>query len=257
MKLFNKLKHTIKAICLCTRYPFLKPDVGAFVAPYKVRQYACNIYKKYTVFETSPKLRVRWISKWQHLRYEAIKRFMKIYNLKYVIPSWTKLDWMPDGWRKAFGLRLCEDLRKELLRAGGRTALRHYKVYDIKEKWGALRWDDGCVVGNITNIVHIYEYLSERYCICCGELATCVTPEEYWRSPYCDKHFPNNCTCKLEYGTKHMPWFGWTGNINYRGEGQWRLAEKTAKEYFEPEKEDRDQTEAEILLKNTQSQRAY
>ena len=31
--------------------------------------------------------------------------------------SYTELDAMPDGWRKAFGERMCEEIREELVRA--------------------------------------------------------------------------------------------------------------------------------------------
>lgn len=31
--------------------------------------------------------------------------------------SYTELDSMPDGWRKAFGEQMCEDIREELVRA--------------------------------------------------------------------------------------------------------------------------------------------
>lgn len=240
MKLFKKFKNTIESIRLCIRYPFLKPDAGAFAAPYKLREHGCNIYKKYTIFKKEPRFEVEWTSQWQKLRYTLIQCVIKMYNIKYIIPTWTKLDWMPSGWRNAFGLRLCEDLRRELLRAGGRRALRRYHIYDIKEKWGALRWDDGGIVGDVSKIVAMYEYLSQRYCICCGALATCITPPEYWESPYCDAHFPENCSCKLEYGTDQLPWYGWVGNIHSRPEGQWKHAQETAKEYFEPVKEDDD-----------------
>ena len=32
--------------------------------------------------------------------------------------SYTELDSMPDGWRKAFGEQMCEDIREELAHAG-------------------------------------------------------------------------------------------------------------------------------------------
>lgn len=79
----------------------------------------------------------------------------------------------------------------------------------------------------------MYEELSQHYCIACGELATCSTPMEYWRSPYCDEHFPKNCKYKLEYGTDLMSWFGHRGNIHFRDEEEWENAVRVAKEYDE------------------------
>lgn len=48
--------------------------------------------------------------------------------------SWTLLDEMPDGWRKAFGEMVCEEIRNELLRFGEK-ALEEYRIEQIKEKY--------------------------------------------------------------------------------------------------------------------------
>mgnify|MGYP001260663766 CR=1 FL=1 len=56
--------------------------------------------------------------------------------------SYTELDSMPDGWRKAFGEQMCEDVREELVRA---EYLDQYRISQIKEKYGTLCWYDfGC-----------------------------------------------------------------------------------------------------------------
>lgn len=46
--------------------------------------------------------------------------------------SYTELDSMPDGWRKAFGEQMCEDIREELVRA---EYLDQYRITQIKEKY--------------------------------------------------------------------------------------------------------------------------
>ncbi len=59
--------------------------------------------------------------------------------------EYTTLDAMPDGWRAAFGEEMCEELRNELIRF---DYLDKYRVTQIKEKYGSLRWyDSGAPIG--------------------------------------------------------------------------------------------------------------
>ena len=97
--------------------------------------------------------------------------------------TYTLLDDMPDGWRIAFGERLCEELLKSLERAGG-DRLEDYAVIQIKEKFGGLRWYDNGLTDEGYEILDKYKKLSERTCICCGKPATKIT--KGWISPYCD-----------------------------------------------------------------------
>ena len=53
--------------------------------------------------------------------------------------SYTELDAMPDGWRKAFGEQMCEEIREELVRV---DYLQKYRITQIKEKYETLRWYD-------------------------------------------------------------------------------------------------------------------
>lgn len=56
--------------------------------------------------------------------------------------SYTELDDLPDGWRIAFGLQMCRELKEILVKGGG---LDVYRITQIKEKNGTLRWyDNGC-----------------------------------------------------------------------------------------------------------------
>lgn len=101
--------------------------------------------------------------------------------------EYTELDNMPDGWRIAFGERLCEELRKELIE---HNYLDKYRILDIKEKYGGLRWYDNGSPQSIHDIIHKYEDMSYRTCIVCGNPATKITT--CWISPYCDKCLPSN-----------------------------------------------------------------
>lgn len=96
--------------------------------------------------------------------------------------SYTELDSMPDGWRKAFGEQMCEEIREELVRV---DYLDKYRITQIKEKYGTLRWYDfGCTERMLREIIPKYEHLSARICIRCGNPATKVSTG--WISPYCD-----------------------------------------------------------------------
>ena len=98
--------------------------------------------------------------------------------------DYTELDDMPEGWRKAFGEQMCEEIREELLKAGGEKALEDYRIIQIKEKFGALRWYTNWTTDAIKKIIDKYTALSEHICIRCGKLATHISLG--WISPYCD-----------------------------------------------------------------------
>lgn len=117
----------------------------------------------------------------------------KIYNfIKYVwdniidriciIPTYTELDHMPDGWRKAFGIQMCKEIKKELIKC---NYLYKYRIMQIKEKFGTLRWyDNGSPEGCVNNVIDKYEDISYHTCIVCGKPATKIS--KGWISPYCD-----------------------------------------------------------------------
>ena len=99
------------------------------------------------------------------------------YNYEY-----TELDAMPDGWRKAFGEQMCQEIKDELVKA---SALERYRIMQIKEKYGTLRWYDNFNTQKGYDIIHKYEALSARTCIQCGKPATRITTG--WIAPYCDE----------------------------------------------------------------------
>lgn len=113
------------------------------------------------------------------------------------VPEWdyeyTELDEMPDGWRIAFGEDLCRELKEELERAG---ALDSYRITQIKEKFGSLRWYDNGNTKAGYNIISKYEAISERTCICCGKPATRISTG--WISPFCDECCSGSGTVPIE-----------------------------------------------------------
>ena len=115
--------------------------------------------------------------------------FLIIRNWKTDEPieyPYTYLDDMPYGWKRAFGIQMCEEIRQTLLKA---DYLNDYRVVQIKEKFGQLRWyDNGApesIFRELNDIIYKYEDISERTCICCGRPATKISLG--WISPFCDK----------------------------------------------------------------------
>ncbi len=95
--------------------------------------------------------------------------------------EYTELDSMPDGWRIAFGEQLCEELKEALTKA---NLLDEYRIVQIKEKYGQLRWYDSGNTREGYDVLGKYTALSERTCIRCGRPATRITMG--WISPFCD-----------------------------------------------------------------------
>jgi hypothetical protein len=103
---------------------------------------------------------------------------------------YTIMDDIPSGWRKAFGLQLIADIDMYLKE----NNIQDYVVYQVKEKWGELRWYDNCSSEMYRNIIHKYEVKSRDLCIHCGKASTRFT--KGWITPVCDK-----CTKKYKLNT--------------------------------------------------------
>lgn len=96
--------------------------------------------------------------------------------------DYIELDSMPSGWRSAFGMQMCEEIREVLIK---NSYLYDYRIADIKEKYGELRWYDFGAPEEVHNIIDKYTELSRKICICCGQPATKISMG--WNSPWCDK----------------------------------------------------------------------
>lgn len=104
--------------------------------------------------------------------------------------SYTELDAMPDGWRIAFGEQFCADIQHELDKLKPETAA-DFRVLQIKEKFGQLRFYTNWVTDGIDEVIRRYENLSEHTCIGCGAPATYRSIE--WIAPWCD-----NCASDID-----------------------------------------------------------
>jgi len=115
--------------------------------------------------------------------------------------TFTELDDMPDGWRKVFGIEMCERIKKCLIKA---DYLNKYRIGQIKEKYGTLRWYDMGVPTSISeeyyNIINYYEDKSMLVCLDCGKPTKYVT--KGWIEYICEEHLKKALekTPDLKYG---------------------------------------------------------
>lgn len=121
------------------------------------------------------------------------KQYPFLRNKRY--SDWIIYDDMPRGWQKAFGELLLKDLRDILKKEGSQN---EYHIFQIKEKFGQLRWyDNGS--SKIQDLIGKYSYLSENVCINCGQFPVKMTSIYGWLSPYCKK-----CYNKIKKNHKNL-----------------------------------------------------
>lgn len=124
------------------------------------------------------------ISKWYNFWYKVVDWIdEKVLDKIFFLPSYTELDAMDAGWRKAFGIQMCKEIKAELKK---HKFLYKYRIVQIKEKWGYLHWYDGGTPkdSKIYDIIRKYEQISAKTCVVCGKPATKIT--KGWIYPYCD-----------------------------------------------------------------------
>lgn len=93
-------------------------------------------------------------------------------------------DFIPYGWWKAFGEKLCEDIAEAIEKDGIKAT---FSIYEIKEKYGML--EIYCDFSDsVWDVVRKYELLSKDTCINCGKEAT-VKKKNGWIVPLCDDCF--------------------------------------------------------------------
>lgn len=96
--------------------------------------------------------------------------------------SYNELWSLEKGWAKAFGYELLCELKDALVEA---NYLDKYRITQIKEKYGGLRWYDFGAPEKAFDILRKYESLSYKTCFICGEPAT---HETYgWINYVCEK----------------------------------------------------------------------
>lgn len=100
--------------------------------------------------------------------------------------EYTYLDDIPQGWKKAFGVKMCEEIRDLLIEA---NFLDEYRIVQVKEKFGRLDWHSQGVPEEIYDqyheVLNKYRELSKKTCVSCGEPG--VMRNDSWICPWCDK----------------------------------------------------------------------
>lgn len=214
----------INNIILCIRFPFLYTRnrfTGKHYSNWKLieKQKAIFIkWRKYSethqglyikkfgpecTFMNGECIKSTYIMKLASLKDKFLYKFYKwcesFLRIFHCIPIYTELDYMPKGWRKSFGIQMCKDIAKQLRKE---HYLYKYRILDIKEKYGELRWYDNGHSINISHIIDKYTLLSSKTCINCGNPAKWISLG--WINPYCDN-------CKIE-GNKYQPLYNKCNN---------------------------------------------
>lgn len=188
--ILDNIKAAVKSSIMCIRFPFLYPRnrfTGLHYNNWKIVKYhrdhwdeafTCDDHYRPVVKNWWMCVKIKfldWLNEWP-------------LQIIHCVPTYTELDMMPSGWRDAFGIKMCKDIRRELRRF---RFTRKYRIMDIKEKYGTLHWyDAGYPAGSrIPEIIDEYEKLSWQTCIICGRPAKRWTTG--WLSPYCREHCPD------------------------------------------------------------------
>lgn len=216
------MKHILKSIVLCIRYPFLYPRnrfTGRHYNNWKLNDYIYGYYEQNRWDSTTKKIiqgkEIKGI-KQKAFNYELVRldepdgeycyfkdvKYTKSYlyalwyyillgvyeiiRVFHCIPTYTEWDAMPEGWKKAFGNQYLKDLKRQLKKD---KMLYKWRIMDLKEKYGSLQLYCNYGSNDLYKIIDKYEDLSYHTCIRCGKPATKLT--ECWICPYCDDCYPN------------------------------------------------------------------
>lgn len=101
--------------------------------------------------------------------------------------TWTELDGMPDGWKKAFGENLCREIKNVLNQIDkdyNKKISADYRITQVKEKYGELCWYTNWSTKELDEVIQKYKDLSIRTCFYCGAQATKISTD--YILPYCD-----------------------------------------------------------------------
>ena len=127
-------------------------------------------------------------NRWKFFWYKVLEWIdSEILDRILFIPTWNELDAMPTGWRNAFGIQMCKEIKVALKK---NHYLYKYRIMQIKEKFGSLRWYDAGAPSEVYDIIDKYEDISYKTCIVCGKPAELISSG--WISPYCRNHYPKH-----------------------------------------------------------------
>ena len=122
------------------------------------------------------------VNKWYNFWYKAVDWIdEKILDKIFFLPSYTELDAMEPGWKKAFGIQMCKDIRRQLIKE---KKLFKWRIVQLKEKFSGMRLYSNFASDELYDVIDKYEQISYRTCGVCGKPATKIS--KGWIYPYCD-----------------------------------------------------------------------
>lgn len=104
----------------------------------------------------------------------------RLLQIVFCIPKYSEIDDMPEGWFRAFGMDMLKELKNQLKKD---KFLHDFRITQIKEKWGGLRFYVERASKEVYGIISKYEDISYKKCIDCGKPAKYMS--KGWISPYC------------------------------------------------------------------------
>ena len=96
--------------------------------------------------------------------------------------SYTMYDYVPIGWKRAFGKIMLEEYRDVLIRY---HYLRDFQWEQVKEKYGTLRLYSNGAPEEVLALEAKYDYISGFFCISCGRINSPVLTGG-WVEPLCE-----------------------------------------------------------------------
>lgn len=189
-KILKKIKEAINNSILCIKYPFLYPRnrfTDTHYVNWKFLDYCDKLRKdSVKIGNKENHFKIVIINKPKYYLYKFLKWFHKWpMQLPFCLPlRYTELDAMEKGWRKAFGIQMCKEIKKAIIKSMGIRGLFKYRIMQIKEKWGELCWYDAFTTKEVMEVISKYEDISRKTCIDCGKPAKWKTTG--WICPFCD-----------------------------------------------------------------------
>jgi hypothetical protein len=201
--LYYNMVKPIESTILCIRFPFLYPRnrwTNTHYTNWSILNKRRNIFKNYHVLvseEDAYKNKQGYYFKkvteggwaeywtnWWALPYVKLIDLYHDYVLAFFhcIPSHTELDALDDGWRNAFGIKMCKEIRKQLIKD---RRLFSFRIIQLKEKWGCMQLYSNGGSEAVYKIIDKYSDISSTTCINCGKEADVITSPYGWMLPYC------------------------------------------------------------------------
>ena len=195
----KNLKEIIQSTILCIRFPFLYPRNRFTLKHYtnwKILSKISDVYKKYSTTDDKFK---RHYTKWWALPYiYLLKAYHHFLSIFHFLPWFTELNFYKNeapGWYNRFGIKLCKDIRKQLIKEYFQRFPKHpfdiplfkLRILQWKEKFGRMELYVMNCSSQIRRIIADYSKKSETICVSCGKDADVITAG--YILPFCKECF--------------------------------------------------------------------